>query len=261
MNSSARFRAVMAYEPVDRVPYFEEGIRQEVLDAWYDQGLPPNSDLEQLFHNDHREELQLNLDPRPWPCRWPTTCPELARFRKRLNPLDPLRLPEGWQAARSVNQVLMLQVHHGFFLSMGVNDWRRFYDSVRLFKDDPIFVHEFLDQVAGLSVTLTEQVLSQVQVDAVLFSEPIGGMNGPIISPRTYEDFVLRSYQPVLDIVRRHGVPTLILRTYANARLFDSLFPEGWLQLSLGLRVRDRRHGLPLYPPGVRPRPAPHRRH
>jgi hypothetical protein len=224
MNARERFRAVMAYEPNDRVPYFEEGIRQEVLDTWVTQGLAPGADLEEMFHNDHREELQLNLDPRPWPRRWPTSLSELARFRKRLNPGDPKRLPEAWQAQSSEDQALMLQVHHGYFLSMGVNDWERFYDSVRLIKDDPGFVQEFLDQVAELSAELSERVLSQIEVDAVLFSEPIGGMNGPILSRRDYEELVLRSYTPILDVARRHGVRTLILRTYANARVLIPSF-------------------------------------
>jgi hypothetical protein len=226
MNSRNRFRAIMAYEPSDRVPYFEEGIRQEVIDAWQTQGLAPGADLEQLFHNDHREELQLNLDPRPWPRRWPVRVSELGRFRKRLDPGDARRLPQGWQAMGSAaaDQALMLQVQHGYFLSMGVNDWDRFYDSIRLIKDDPAFVHGLLDQVAQLSALLTEQVLSELEVDAVLFSEPIGGMNGPIISPSAYEDFVMRSYQPILEVVRRHNVQTLILRTYANARVLIPSF-------------------------------------
>jgi len=34
-----------------------------------------------------------------------------------------------------------------------------------------------------------------------------------------YEEFVLTSYQPVLDAVKRHGVETIVLRTFANARI------------------------------------------
>jgi hypothetical protein len=61
--------------------------------------------------------------------------------------------------------------------------------------------------------------LNEVDIDAAIFSEPIGGNKGPLISPRMYEEFVLSSYRPLFDLLRRHGVETLIFRTYANARL------------------------------------------
>jgi hypothetical protein len=33
-----------------------------------------------------------------------------------------------------------------------------------------------------------------------------------------YEEFVLSSYEPLLDVLRRYSVDTIIFRTYANAR-------------------------------------------
>jgi hypothetical protein len=60
--------------------------------------------------------------------------------------------------------------------------------------------------------------LKEVQVDAAVFSEPIAGNHGPLISPCTYSDLVLPAYQPLLDVLFSYGVETIILRTYANAR-------------------------------------------
>jgi uroporphyrinogen decarboxylase len=34
-----------------------------------------------------------------------------------------------------------------------------------------------------------------------------------------YEEFVLTSYQPVLDVLNQYGVETVVLRTFANTRL------------------------------------------
>ena len=61
--------------------------------------------------------------------------------------------------------------------------------------------------------------MKDVDIDAAVFGEPIGDNNGPLISPKMYEEFVLKSYEPVLDVLARNGVKTIILRTYANARL------------------------------------------
>ena len=40
MNSRQRFQQTMRYGAPDRVPYFEEGLRDDVLERWHKQGLP-----------------------------------------------------------------------------------------------------------------------------------------------------------------------------------------------------------------------------
>jgi uroporphyrinogen decarboxylase len=86
-------------------------------------------------------------------------------------------------------------------------------------KKDPELVHETMGLWSDFCTDVAERVLSDVEVDAAIFSEPIGGNEGPLISPRMYEEFVLSSYRPLLDLLRRRGVETIIFRTYANARL------------------------------------------
>jgi hypothetical protein len=97
MNSRERFLKVMRYEPVDRVPYFEEGIRDEVIEAWKKQGLPENREISTLFETDGREEIFPDLEPRPDMKKWPVTIKELEDFKSHLNPFDPARLPENWK--------------------------------------------------------------------------------------------------------------------------------------------------------------------
>ena len=55
MNSRERFLETMRYGKPDRVPYFEEGIRREVLKEWRKQGLPKDADIAQMFPSDQRE--------------------------------------------------------------------------------------------------------------------------------------------------------------------------------------------------------------
>ncbi len=102
---------------------------------------------------------------------------------------------------------------------MGVSGWRRFSEAVQLLIDDPKYVETWLSACAQLSTRMVEKILADIQVDAVLFSEPIGGYHGPLISPKMYASVVLKSYKPVLDIIKSHGVGTIIYRTYANTRV------------------------------------------
>jgi uroporphyrinogen decarboxylase len=157
----------------------------------------------------------------------------LDAWRRKLDPYDPNRLPEDWPARigawRQRDHVLMLRVHRGFFLTMGIGDWRRFVEVIYLLNDDPEFVREVMAIQGQFAAQLAERVLQDIEVDAAVFSEPIGGNDQPLISPRMYEEFVLTSYQPVLDVLAHYGVETIILRTYANARaLLPSVLKWGF---------------------------------
>jgi hypothetical protein len=223
MNGRQRFLETMKYGNPDRVPFFEEGIRAEVLEAWHEQGLSPGSDLDDLFHIDRREEIDPVLEPQPYPKRWPKDTSELDELRRRLDPHDDSRLPAGWarkvQEWRDRDYPLMLRVHQGLFQTLGIQGWGRFTEVMYLLVEDPDFVRETMAIQATFACGLTERILQEVQVDAVIFSEPIAANSNSLISPRMYEELALTSYGPLLDLVRRHGVETIIFRTYANPRV------------------------------------------
>lgn len=233
VTSKERFRKTMNYESPDRVPYFEEGIRDEVIRAWRSQGLSGRRELERLFRFDDRVEIEPDLEPLPAFESWPTKLSDLKSLESRLNPNDDKRLPDGWRKDlkryRKGDQVLMLRVHRGLFLSFGIRDWRRFMILMQLLMSDPEFIHRYMEIYGQFAAGLADRILSEVTVDAALFSEPIGGNDRPLISPAMYERFVLSSYEPVLDVLKRRGVETIVLRTYANARiLIPSLLKWGF---------------------------------
>jgi hypothetical protein len=233
MNSRERFLEVMRYGKPDRVPYFEEGIRREVLKAWRRQGLPRGADLSRMFPTDRHEEMEVDVDPHPTIERWPASRSELDVVRRSLNPFDDHRLPEDFsahlRAGAARDYALMLRVHRGFFLSMGVYGWQRFSSVIQLLTDDPELVRESMAIRGEFAARLAERVLQRITVDAVIFSEPIGGNDRSLISPRMYEEFVLKSYEPLLAVIRQYGVATIILRTYANARvLIPSILKWGF---------------------------------
>lgn len=230
MNSRQRFLSTMRYEKPDRVPLFMEGIRDQVFEGWNQPGIKTKSDLEQRFKYDQREEIYLDLDPYPALKDWPTTTAQLERLKHHFDPDDPARWPSDWAAQvdawRQRDHVLMLRVHRGLFLSMGIDGWARFSDVMELLIEAPEFVRAFMTFQGEFAAQMTARVLRDVSVDAVIFSEPISSNERPLISPKMYEDYVLKSYQPLLALLPDMGVETTILRTYANARILLSAAVE-----------------------------------
>jgi uroporphyrinogen decarboxylase len=223
MNSRDRFRETMRFGAPDRVPYFEEGIRDDVLRAWRHQGLQCKSEFEVLFRHDRREEIYPDLEPLPRLKQWPSSREDLDRMRRRLNPEDLRRLPRKWPS-RALDlihreHVLMLHVQRGLFLSMGVEGWGRFTEVIALLVRDPLLVHDTLMIQGEFAARLADRVLRDVQVDAALFSEPIAEKRGPLISPKMYREIVLPSYDPLLSVLKHNGVETIVFVSWANPRL------------------------------------------
>ena len=222
MNSCQRFHETMNYGSPDRVPLFREGMRSEVIQSWKAQGLRSEEELARMFHYDHREEIAPDLYARSRSILKSKSTVDLERLRKDLDPEDNKRLPKRWKAKvrawKEHDHILMLRVHEGFFLTMGVEGWNTFANVIELIMDQPSLVREIMKIQGEFSASLTERILSEVEVDAVIFGEPISGSHGPLISPKMYEEFVLSSYEPILDVVEKFGIQTIIFRTYANSK-------------------------------------------
>ena len=228
MNDRKRFFETLHYGQVDRVPYFEEGIRDEVFAAWRKQGMPAGQTPWRTV--DKREEIKLDVDPHPEIKVWPAKFKDLDRLQERLDPADPSRLPDNWNPVhlKKRDGVLMLRVHEGLFLSMGVEDAKTFTRLMCQLADQPDLVRQYMRYHGQFAAALAERVLREVEVDALVFSEPIGDNNGALISPHMYEDFVLPSYHPLLDLAQQYGIKTIICRTYANMKvLIPSLLKWG----------------------------------
>jgi hypothetical protein len=223
MTSRQRFHKTMGFGTPDRVPYFEEGIRKDVIRSWHHQGLSRKTDIHDLFKNDHSYEVDLNFDPLSTFHKRPNSLKELSSLRDQLHPENLSRFWRIWQKMirlwRKHTHVLFLTVHPGFFLSMGVHNWRSFAEVMSLIINNAEFVREAMLIQGEFIAKFLDKVLKGLEVDAVIFSEPIGGNNGPLISPEMYEMFVLKSYRPILNVINKHRIETIILRSYANIRI------------------------------------------
>jgi len=230
MNLRERFEKTMEFGSIDRVPYFEEGIREEVIEVWRQQGLETDKDIDQLFPADIREEILLDLDPHPIPQYEISSEKQLEQLRINLNLDDGSRFPDDWENRikkwRNREHVLMLRVHRGLFQSLEIDDWQRFEEVMFLFSEQPDFIREYMQIYGNFIAELVSRALEDVEVDAAIFSEPIGGNHGSLISPAMYEEFALKNYEPIMKVLKEKGVRWIIVRTYANAKVLIPVMLE-----------------------------------
>src|SRR6266498_3980950 len=63
MTQRERFLETMRGGHPDRPPLWEEGIQEDTLAAWREQGMPVNTALAERFPFDRREMVEVNLGP------------------------------------------------------------------------------------------------------------------------------------------------------------------------------------------------------
>jgi len=203
-------------------PLFDEGIRDGVLEIWHQQGMPEDRELSDLFKYDRREEISLDLLPDDDFYDLINKPNTLELFRRRFDEQVQDRMPDDWQnmapAWNSRNHTLMLMVHWGFLEAIGIEDGRTFAKSIYLMADKPDLIKEIMMITGQAAAGMLARLLEKTSIDAAIFSEPIGGNHGALISPETYKEFALPGYQPILDALKENKVETIIWRTYANTR-------------------------------------------
>jgi hypothetical protein len=184
--------------------------------------MPRGDWLEKQFHYDEFEELDPDVSPRPAIKDWAHPQAVLRQLRRQLDPDDHRRLPGNWSKQvkkwKERQHALFLRLHQGLFLTLGVEEWKSFAPAIQLLADAPEFVSEVLAILASFAARLAENILREVDIDAVIFSEPIAGNHGSLISPAMYRDLVLASFHPIFDALDRYRVPQAIWRSYANPR-------------------------------------------
>jgi len=202
-----RFHQTMNYRKADRVPRFDEGIRGDVINRWREHGMPWDRSLSQLFSYDGRREFATDIVSGPH-----------SKAEHHFS-----------EIANGSDDTIMLVVHSGFFPAMSISGWSSFMRTMNLIIDHPDSVRRIMRGHGNTAARVAENVLAKIHVDAAIFSEPIGGNDKPLISPFMYEDFALKSYEPLLNVLKRHHIETIIFRSYGNPRvLFPSLLKWGF---------------------------------
>jgi len=263
MDNRERFLKIMRYEPVDRLPAMAvEPYEQPAIERWRGEGLSagqspeeylgmsqlvnvgvgalpiPAFELRTLDEDDEYEVVTTGMGATVKRVKAnPTTFyghidhpietrEDWERYRKRLDPEAPERLgrilaPDNVARLKASHDPVGVCIFPFFFrfgfYTMGME---RFLTG---FHHDPGLMHEVFAQCSRVVLATLAPILEAVQIDYALFAEDLAGKNGPLISPRTYEEFWYPHQDPVVAMLQEAGVPVIC---QWSAGQFEELLPS-----------------------------------
>ena len=79
--------------------------------------------------------------------------------------------------------------------------------------EDEDLLHDIAQFEADVYKDQLDKILDIVTPSIVFFEEDLSGKTGPMISPATFEEFITPYYKQVIPVLRKHGVPNVIMDT------------------------------------------------
>ncbi|MFC1452858.1 uroporphyrinogen decarboxylase family protein [Verrucomicrobiota bacterium] len=253
----------MACEPVDRLPVLAfEPYEQKAIERWRTEGLPEGVEPVDFLGMSRLVEIPVTFRPIPefdqrvlsedsqyevvTSCMGATirrrkdnpsmfyghidhpvkTRADWEAYKERLIASSPGRLPEDWQTVvaprlNASEDPVGLSLYPFFFrfgfYSMGME---RFLTA---FYEEPDLMHDIFSYYGRFVTETIRPLLGTVALDYVLLTEDLAGKNGPLISPKIYEEFWYPYQDPIVEMLRAAGVPLICEWT---AGRFDVLLPS-----------------------------------
>lgn len=133
------------------------------------------------------------------------------RFSMKIMSRFPLRWSESAKTFRKDRDFLVGVVLDGFFSLprelFGVET------QLMMYFDDPELMHDINKHTAELWLAMLEEVFSKVDIDFVYFWEDMAFNNGPLMSPKMFDEFVVPYYKRMTDFIKRRGCDIIFADT------------------------------------------------
>ncbi|NLE44246.1 MAG: hypothetical protein GX620_05960 [Chloroflexi bacterium] len=184
----------------------------------------------------HRESMSefLEFPVLDWP-----TWEEFKR--ERLNPNDPARLAGDWRklGAEWMNRGYPIQL--GDFPDAGIFGPVRWLlgdeEGLVAFHTAPDLVHDIMNHMTTLYLTVFEQVVREIRVDVIHLWEDMCFRSGPLISPRHWMEFMGPHYRRIRRFADEHGIPVVSVDTDGNPSMIASHMVDCGVNLLFPMEV------------------------
>jgi len=228
MNARERFLETLRFGEPDRVPHYDQSVREDTLERWHREGLPRDVSVEEFFELDHwelfgpREDVSLNLYRIPEFEGELKTRPDFERLKQSYDPTTPERYPTDWdQHARrwqDRDYPVGITAWRGFFQSLAVGDWQSLLNLLYMIHDAPGLLTEMVEFLADFILVVIERALSEVEFDYAILDEPIASHHAPVIAPASFHRFVIPAYRRIVNCLRAAGIEVIIFDTHGAVK-------------------------------------------
>jgi hypothetical protein len=224
MTPRERFRAVMRFEPFDRLPLLEwAGWWDKTLDRWFGEGLDPSfaampPGYEQAFAI--REHLGLDPYRQDWIDVRKPSCPgpashgapvigSLEEYEALLPHLYPRPAVdrerwEQWARERDERGTVLWFSLDGFFWFprklLGIEP------HLYAFYDEPELMHRINADLAAWHTQVLDELFAICVPDFMTFGEDMSYNNGPMLSRDLFDEFLRPYYDLVIPPLREADV-------------------------------------------------------
>ena len=223
MNHVERFRAVMNFQPVDRLPRWEWAMWwDETIARWHGEGLPRELRFSQVF--DISQWFGLDPYQQFW---FSTTDPTIEatqhhvegivanmddylRIRPQLFPNHSASIEtmRGWAERQARGEAVVWATIEGFFwfprTLMG------FEKLMYAFADQPELLHRINRDLLEFNLRLLDQFLPLCVPTFMTIAEDMSYNHGPMISQRTFEAFIAPYYRELVPRLQERGIPLFV---------------------------------------------------
>ena len=157
------------------------------------------------------------------------TLSDFEKMKKRYDPKDPRRYPKTWNSE-------LTEFYETADYPIGIGFPGFFAQPRQLmgltcllmsFYRDPRLIREILDFWKSFVIETVSRALSEARIDYINIWEDMAYNNGPLISPRLFEDFLLPHYREVTSFLRKNRVEIIMVDCDGNVNALIPLFLEG----------------------------------
>jgi hypothetical protein len=178
------------------------------------------------------------------------------RFKtERLDPDHPERLAGDWRERCAEWTARGWPVQLGYYPDVTIYGGLRWLlgdeECLLAFYTMPELVHEIMDHLASVYLTVFEKVAREVRVDVIHIWEDMCGRQGPLISPKHWEEFMGPCYRRIKRFAEDHDIRIISVDTDGNPDLIipammgggvNYLFP---MEVAAGCDVNAMREKYP----------------
>lgn len=223
MNHVERFRAVMNFQPVDRLPRWEWAMWwDKTIERWHGEGLPAGLHFSQVYDiaryfgldpyqqfwfsttdatieatQHHVEGVVSNMD-------------DYLRIRPNLFPDHgaSIRGMAPWADLQLRGEAVVWATIEGFFwfprTLMG------FEKMMYAYEDEPELLHTINEDLLAFNFRLLEGMLDVCVPTFMTIAEDMSYNFGPMISKRTFDEFVAPYYRRLVPRLQEHNIPLIM---------------------------------------------------